>query len=40
MKCEPGTNAVFWNVSFVGDYFGPKDEGMRFVWNVGTRFNK
>jgi hypothetical protein len=41
MKCEPGKNAVFWNVSFVEDYFvfGPEDEGRKLVWNVGTWFN-
>jgi len=40
MKCEPGKNAVFWNVSFVEDFFVPEDEGRRLVWNVGIRFNK
>jgi hypothetical protein len=41
MKCEPGKNAVFWNVSFVEDFFlVPEDEGRRLVWNVGTWFSK
>jgi hypothetical protein len=40
MKCEPGKDAVFWNVSFAEDFFGPEDEGRRLVWNAGTWFNK
>jgi len=41
MKYEPGKNAVYWNVSFVEDFFfGSEDEGRRLVWNVGTWFNK
>ena len=41
MKYEQGKSWVFWNVSFVEDFFfGPEDEGRRFAWNVGTWFNK